>query len=106
MVGSNAYRAGVWREHFAGRDGAFGTFGGTEVSLLPVSSPLYHHCSGIVVLFAGWRVWRRACFPLLLMLLAQPLPGLSLGNVESPAPGSLARIGIVRHAHWLYTDDT
>jgi exosortase J len=75
---------------------ATGHLGRATVSLLPVSSPLYFYGAGILVLFAGWRVWRRACFPLLLMLLAQPLPGLTLNTVPFDIPLQKASAHIAR----------
>ncbi|HKF47810.1 MAG TPA: exosortase J [Terracidiphilus sp.] len=48
--------------------------GTASVSLLPASSPLFFYWTGIIVLFAGWRVGRQAAFPLVLMLLATTVP--------------------------------
>jgi len=44
------------------------------LNLLSPKVPLYLFGSGLVILFAGWRVWRRAWFPLALLLCAQPVP--------------------------------
>ncbi len=41
---------------------------------LPRPLPLYLYASGVILLIAGVRVWRRAWFPLLLLLCAQPVP--------------------------------
>jgi exosortase J len=45
------------------------------IDFLPHALPLYLYASGVLLLFAGVRVWRRAWFPLLLLLCAQPVPG-------------------------------
>jgi exosortase J len=44
------------------------------LSFLPVSGSSYLYGSGIVLLFGGMRVWRKAWFPLLLLLLLNPIP--------------------------------
>jgi exosortase J len=44
------------------------------IDFLPHALPLYLYASGLVLLFAGVRVWRKAWFPLLLLLCAQPVP--------------------------------
>jgi len=51
-----------------------GLFGNMTVSFIPIALPVYLYGSGIVLLFAGPRVWRRAWFPLGLLLLSQPVP--------------------------------
>jgi exosortase J len=56
-----------------------GLLGGTSVSFIPTALPIYLYGSGIVLLFAGARVWRRAWFPLGLLLLSQPAPLLNAG---------------------------
>ena len=42
----------------------FFTAGNALVSLIPLTLPVYLYGSGIVLLFAGARVWRKAWFPL------------------------------------------
>src|SRR5208283_6006948 len=37
--------------------------GGATVSFIPISLPVYVYGSGVVLLFAGARVWRGAWFP-------------------------------------------
>jgi exosortase J len=66
--------------------------GGAVVSLIPVSVPVYVYGSGIVLLFAGKRVWRDAWFPLGLLLLSQPVPGLSNGLIDIPLQNVSARV--------------
>ncbi len=58
--------------------------GTANIFLLPVSLPVYLYGSGVVLLFAGSRVWRRAWFPLGLLLLSQPVPILSNGLIDIP----------------------
>jgi exosortase J len=62
------------------------------MSLLPTSLPLYFYSAGIIVLFAGWRVWRRAWFPLLLLLLANPTPVLQMGLIDIPLQRTAAHV--------------
>ena len=64
-----AYSISLLRQEVA----AIGNVGRATVSPLLTSSPLYFYGASILLLFAGWRVWRRACFPLLLMLVAARL---------------------------------
>ena len=58
--------------------------GSVRISFLPVSLPVYVYGSGVVLLFAGARVWRKAWFPLGLLLLSQPVPILSSQLVDIP----------------------
>lgn len=44
-------------------------------SVIPVSAALFTYASGIILLFAGPRVWRRAWFPLGMLLLCRVVPG-------------------------------
>jgi exosortase J len=59
-----------------------GVMGRFAMNLLPASLSLYFYGAGIIVLFAGWRVWRRAWFPLLLLFLANPIPVLQMGLID------------------------
>ncbi len=70
----------------------FGAAGNAMVSFVPVSLPVYVYGSGIVLLFAGTRVWRRAWFPLGLLLLCQPVPILSNGLIDVPLQNLSARV--------------
>jgi exosortase J len=54
------------------------------VNFLPASLSLCLYCSGIILLFAGARVWWKAGFPLALLLFAQPLPNLASRLVDLP----------------------
>jgi exosortase J len=58
--------------------------GRVGVNFLPASLSLYLYCSGIILLFAGVRVWWKAGFPLALLLFAQPLPNLASRLVDLP----------------------
>jgi exosortase J len=55
-----------------------------EVNLLPRVLCLYFFGTGVVLLFAGWRVWRKAWFPLLLLLCGQPVPTAIVYLVDYP----------------------
>jgi exosortase J len=68
------------------------TAGGALVSLIPLSLPVYLYGSGVVLLFAGTRVWRRAWFPLGLLLLSQPVPILSTSMIDIPLQNISARV--------------
>ncbi len=70
----------------------FVTAGGALVSLIPLSLPVYVYGSGIVLLFAGTRVWRRAWFPLGLLLLSQPVPVLSTSMIDIPLQNISAHV--------------
>ncbi len=83
-----AFVTSILRQHAM----AVGNVGTMTVSFMPVSSPLFFYWAGMIVLFAGWRVGRRACFPLLLMLLALPLPGQTQGLVDIPLQSVSAHV--------------
>jgi exosortase J len=70
----------------------FVTAGGALVSLIPLTLPVYLYGSGIVLLFAGMRVWRRAWFPLGLLLLSQPVPVLTSSMIDIPLQNISARV--------------
>ena len=66
--------------------------GPVGMSFLPVSLPVYVYGCGVVLLFAGARVWRKAWFPLGLLLLSQPVPILSSQLVDIPLQHLSARV--------------
>ncbi len=66
--------------------------GGVLVSLIPLALPVYVYGSGVVLLFAGARVWRKAWFPLGLLLLSQPVPILSSSMIDIPLQNISARV--------------
>jgi exosortase J len=68
------------------------TAGGALVSLIPLTLPVYLYGSGIVLLFAGTRVWRKAWFPLGLLLLSQPVPVLTSSMIDIPLQEISARV--------------
>src|SRR5208283_5170767 len=45
-----------------------------SINFLPSVLPIYLYASGVILLFAGTRVWRCAWFPLALLLFLQPVP--------------------------------
>ncbi len=67
-------------------------FGDERVSLFPVSLPVYVYASGIVLLFAGTRVWCKAWFPLALLLLCQPAPSQTFSLIDLPLQSISARV--------------
>ena len=70
----------------------FFTAGRALISLIPLSLPVYVYGSGIVLLFAGTRVWRKAWFPLGLLLLSQPVPVLSTSLIDLPLQNISAHV--------------
>ncbi len=66
--------------------------GRATLSIIPVSLPVYVYGSGIILLFAGTRVWRNAWFPLGLLLLCQPVPFLSNELIDIPLQNVSARV--------------
>jgi exosortase J len=70
----------------------FGLVGTHAIYILPMSLPVYVYGSGVVLLFAGVRVWRKAWFPLGLLLLSQPVPILSSDLVDIPLQNLSARV--------------
>jgi len=70
----------------------FWAAGGVSFNFLPAVFPIYLYASGIVLLFAGVRVWRRAWFPLALLLFLQPVPGALVHSLDLPLQGLSAHI--------------
>jgi exosortase J len=62
-----------------------------RVNLLPEALPLYLYGSGVILLFAGPRIWRRAWFPLALLLFAQPVPHAFVYLLDYPLQSFSAR---------------
>jgi exosortase J len=69
-----------------------GFFGRAEVNMIPVSLPVYLYVSGVVLFFAGVSVWRKAWFPLGLLMLSQPVPQLANGLIDIPLQNVAARV--------------
>ncbi|MGA3031982.1 MAG: exosortase J [Terracidiphilus sp.] len=70
----------------------FAVFGSASVSFIPISLPIYVYGCGIILLFAGAEVWRKAWFPLGLLLLSQPVPILVNGLIDLPLQSISARV--------------
>jgi exosortase J len=70
----------------------FAVSGQIEISFIPTSLPIYLYGSGVVLLFFGPRVWRKAWFPLGLLLLSQPVPVLSTTLIDIPLQNISARV--------------
>jgi exosortase J len=63
-----------------------------RVNFLPSVLPIYLYGAGVVLLFAGVRVWRRAWFPLILLLCVQPVPEAFVHFLDLPMQGFSAHI--------------
>lgn len=63
-----------------------------DVDLVGPKVALYLFVSGIVILFAGFRVWRLAWFPLLLLLCARPVPSFASRYLDLPLQNLSAHI--------------
>ncbi|MFP5229053.1 MAG: exosortase J [Acidobacteriota bacterium] len=66
--------------------------GRVTLNLLSPKIGLYLFGSGFVLLFAGTRVWKRAWFPLALLLCAQPVPYFFLVYGDLPLQNFSAHI--------------
>jgi exosortase J len=77
---------------FAHRLDFFWAVRGVRVNFIPSVLPLYLYISGVILLFAGGRVWRRAWFPLALLLCVQPVPDAFVQFLDLPMQGFCAHI--------------
>jgi exosortase J len=68
------------------------TLGWRPLNLFAPRIALYLFASGVVLLFAGTRVWRRAWFPLALLLCAQPVPDFAVVYGDLPLQNISAHI--------------
>jgi exosortase J len=57
---------------------------GVRVNFIPSVLPIYLYAGGILLLFAGVRVWRAAWFPLALLLCIQPVPDAFVHFLDLP----------------------
>ncbi len=55
-----------------------------SLNLIPIGVLLCGFVSGVVLLFAGTQAWRKAWFPLLLLMFVQPVPGWFDTAVDLP----------------------
>ncbi len=83
-----AYAPAIFSEHLVFMWSA----GSIKVSFLPYTLPIYLYVCGIVLLFAGVRVWLRAWFPLALLLLLQPVPQVIVQFLDLPMQDLSAHI--------------
>jgi exosortase J len=58
-----------------------------RVNFLPRVFPIYLYATGVILMFAGKRVWRQAWFPLALLLCAQPMPTAVVNSFDLPLQG-------------------
>jgi exosortase J len=70
----------------------FGVVRGFRVNFIPSVWPIYFYATGILLLFAGVRVWRRAWFPLALLLCVQPVPEAFVRFLDLPMQAISAHI--------------
>ncbi|MGA9673169.1 MAG: exosortase J [Terracidiphilus sp.] len=63
-----------------------------NVNFLTSVFPVYLYASGVVLLFAGRRVWQQAWFPLALLLCAQPVPHVVVTLFDLPLQGFSAHV--------------
>ena len=70
----------------------FWSAGNVKINFLPSVLPVYLYGCGLVLLFAGVRVWLRAWFPLTLLLLLQPVPQVVVQSLDLPMQGLSAHI--------------
>jgi exosortase J len=54
------------------------------IPLVPMGVMFWAYASGIVVLFGGWRAWRKAFFPLAMLLAVQPIPPFIVSHFDLP----------------------
>jgi exosortase J len=66
--------------------------GPLAVHFLPAVLPLYLYAGGVILLFAGTRVWRQAWFPLALLLCVQPVPAVASHLLDLPLQSLSAHI--------------
>lgn len=59
--------------------------------LLPAGPLVALYVSGVVVLFGGRQAWRKAAFPLLLLMFLNPVPGWFATLADLPLQGLAAR---------------
>jgi exosortase J len=69
-----------------------GVAGQVSIAIIPVSLPVFVYGCGIILLFAGAGVARRAWFPLGLLLLVQPVPILANGLIDIPLQNISAHV--------------
>lgn len=63
-----------------------------RINFIPSVFPIYLYVSGAVLLFGGFRLWRRAWFPLLLLICIQPVPEIFVRLLDLPMQEVAARV--------------
>jgi exosortase J len=69
---------------------ALAFFPGQGIELLPLGLTVFLYGSGMVLLLGGTQLWRKALFPLLLLLLVNPVP-TAFARVDIPLQYASAR---------------
>jgi len=64
----------------------------TRLNFIPSVLPIYLYTGGILMLFAGVRMWLRAWFPLALLLCLQPVPEVFVRFLDLPMQGICAHV--------------
>jgi exosortase J len=68
----------------------FWVVGNSRVNFIPSVLPIYLFTGGILMLFAGVQTWRKAWFPLALLLCLQPVPEAFVRFLDLPMQGFCA----------------
>lgn len=66
--------------------------GEQTINLIPHVLPIYLYASGVVLLIAGVGLWKKAWFPLALLLCLQPVPAFLITSFDLPLQGLSAHI--------------
>jgi exosortase J len=66
--------------------------GSMHINFIPPKLALYCLGSGLVILFAGLQVWRKAWFPLLLLIFSQPVPMICSHYLDLPLQSLSAHV--------------
>ncbi len=70
----------------------FAILGKLQIPLIPTAFPVYAYGCGVVLLFFGPRVWRKAWFSLGLLLLCQPVPHWTTTLIDVPLQSISAQV--------------
>ena len=66
--------------------------GSVHFNFIPPKLSLYLLASGLAILFAGWRLWRKAWFPLALLICSQPVPTVCSRYLDLPLQSLSAHV--------------
>src|ERR1700719_1140211 len=54
------------------------------IPLVPIGAMIWCYGSGVVLLFGGWHAWRKAFFPLAMLLLVVRVPPFIVSHFDLP----------------------